>query len=147
MIKYTGSGGSRGRWGRSPQGSRFFRFDIKFYWNVAALGVGTPYEVGVPLREILDPSLTGLLSRQVVFRCDVSLLNAQTEVWISCKSIDFIEIFRFYWNRDKSPRGKFTVFNVNLQFSMSICSFQCQSVDFFTKRVLACHQVINNNKQ
>ena len=30
----------------------------------------------------------GYLSRQVVFRYDVSLLKAQTKVWISMKSVD-----------------------------------------------------------
>ena len=46
------------RWRAPPYGSRFFRFDIQIFWNVAASGVGTPpYEVGAPLREILDPLL------------------------------------------------------------------------------------------
>ena len=49
------SGGSRGRRQRAPpQESRFFHFDIQIFQNVAASGVGAPYEVGAPLR---DPSL------------------------------------------------------------------------------------------
>ena len=31
-----------------PHGSRFFRFDIQIFRNVAASGVGAPYEVGTP---------------------------------------------------------------------------------------------------
>ena len=52
-------GGSRGRRWR-PQGSRFFRFDIQIFQNVATLGVGTPPPMrsAPPLREILDPPLT-----------------------------------------------------------------------------------------
>ena len=49
-------GGSRG--GAPPHGSRFFRFDMQNFRNVAASGVhGPPYEVHAPLREILDPPL------------------------------------------------------------------------------------------
>ena len=33
-------GGRRRR--APPYGSRFFRFDIQIFWNVAALGVGAP---------------------------------------------------------------------------------------------------------
>ena len=34
---------------RPPYGSRFFRFDIQIFRNVAASGVGAPpYEVGAP---------------------------------------------------------------------------------------------------
>ena len=52
-------GGSRGRARRAPPyGSRFFRFDMQNFRNVAASGVhGPPYEVHAPLREILDPPL------------------------------------------------------------------------------------------
>ena len=39
--------------------------------------------------------LGGNLSRQVVFRYDVSLLKPQTEVWISIKSMDLNEIHEF----------------------------------------------------
>ena len=47
---YINSGGSRGRRRRAPPyGSRFFRFDIQIFRNIAASGVGTPpYEVGAP---------------------------------------------------------------------------------------------------
>ena len=33
---------------RAPQGSRFFRFDIQIFRNIAASGVGAPHEVGAP---------------------------------------------------------------------------------------------------
>ena len=34
---------------RPPYGSRFFRFDMQNFWNVAASGVhGPPYEVHAP---------------------------------------------------------------------------------------------------
>ena len=36
------SGGSRGAAARAPYGSRFFRFDIQIFQNVAASGVGSP---------------------------------------------------------------------------------------------------------
>ena len=40
-------GASRGA--RPPYGSRFFRFDMQNFWNVAASGVhGPPYEVHAP---------------------------------------------------------------------------------------------------
>ena len=47
-------GGSRGHHWHTPQGSRFFHFDIQILRNVAASGVGAPYKVGAPPREILD---------------------------------------------------------------------------------------------
>ena len=58
-IFSVASGGSRGgaAGARPPYGSRFFRFDIQIFLNVAASGVGAPYEVGAPLQEILDPRL------------------------------------------------------------------------------------------
>ena len=41
--------------------ARFFHFDIQIFRNVATLGVGArPYEVGAPLREILDPPLVSI---------------------------------------------------------------------------------------
>ena len=49
-----------GRRRHPPYGSRFFRFNIQIFLNVAASGVGTPpYEVGAPPPpwEILDPRL------------------------------------------------------------------------------------------
>ena len=62
---YLGSGGSGGGAAGAcppppPHGSRFFRFDIQIFRNVAASGVGAPHEVGAPLREILDPLLLGI---------------------------------------------------------------------------------------
>ena len=44
---------------RPPYGSRFFRFDMQNFRNVATSGVHgpPPYEVHAPLREILDPPL------------------------------------------------------------------------------------------
>ena len=42
-------GGSKGHARRtSPQGSRFFRFNIQNFRNVTALGVHAPYEVDTP---------------------------------------------------------------------------------------------------
>ena len=49
-------GGAAGA--RPPYGSRFFRFDIQIFRNVAASGVGAPPRGRrSPLREILDPLL------------------------------------------------------------------------------------------
>ena len=51
-------GGGRPARAPPPYGSRFFRFDMQNFRNVAASGVhGPPYEVHAPLREILDPPL------------------------------------------------------------------------------------------
>ena len=47
---------------RPPHGSRFFRFDIQIFRNVAGSGVGAPPMRSVPpLREILDPLLLFIL--------------------------------------------------------------------------------------
>ena len=49
------SGGSRGvPLAHTPYGSRFFRFDIQIFQNIAALGVGTPLRGRRPPWEILD---------------------------------------------------------------------------------------------
>ena len=44
-VAGSGIGGSRGA---PPQGSRFFRFDIQMFRNVAASGVGAPLRAGRP---------------------------------------------------------------------------------------------------
>ena len=47
--------------------SRFFRFDIQIFRNVAASGVGAPLRGRAPLREILDPLLVLLLMLSISF--------------------------------------------------------------------------------
>ena len=42
----------------NPHRSQFLRFDTQIFRNVATSGAGAPYEVGAPLREILDPPLS-----------------------------------------------------------------------------------------
>ena len=61
---YKGSGGSKGGAAgtRPPYGSRFFRFDIQIFLNIAASGVGAPpTRSAPPLQEILDLLLKGAL--------------------------------------------------------------------------------------
>ena len=46
LLSVADPGGRRRR--APPHGSKFFRFDIQIFQNIAASGVGAPYEVGAP---------------------------------------------------------------------------------------------------
>ena len=72
-------GRSRGRTRRTPQGSRFFRFDIQVFWN--ALGVHAPYKVHAPLQEILDSTVKWLHTVWNFF--------SETK-FLACKSISLL---------------------------------------------------------
>ena len=98
-------GGSRGVCLRhTPQGSRFFCFDIQNFQNITALGVHAPHEVHTPLQEILDLPLWWIHKMGSVLYFytlpeSLSLPKKLTEYKWSITSVFRCLMCHNYWNK------------------------------------------------